>query len=595
MLGSVAVLGRMAWSCGVQWGFRHRCSSAHDASTCACVSTLAARLGIRRPVRILTSRRLAAPVVFGLWRPTLVLPAEFTDDFNARQQEAILVHELAHLAAGDPVWQSISLAICALSWWHPLAWWCRLRLRAASEAAADEASLLLPDGPCTLAEVLVRLGRRLVRARPRAGLSVEGGGFQSGLGRRVERLLHLGRFEAIQTGTTGERSLLSPAVGGRIFGRRAWRAPGRARLAFTHAMLPVALALIAILGTAWAPARVSFTQGETTMGVLKTSWRCSLAATALWALLGSNPCQAVAQERGERPQPAAGDRAEQQQKLDSMIQKIQQLEREGKHEEAEHLKREASELAQKIHPGGRVSPEREQMYRQLQAMKQKVEELEKQGKHDEAEHVKREASELMQKFRRGGPESGPAGAPLAEPEREKLRQQLQAIRQKVEQLEREGKHEDADRLKQEAQAIMARMYPRGSEPGPGARRSPSSGDVEARVQHLRAAAENLKAAGLQADADRLLRMAEQIKNEPRSESRPNYEPTTRRTAASDVRNEARSEGRPNEGRRPPADSRSGPGAGNGVQELRSELQQMHREIQELREQIKRLAERGGSR
>ena len=200
-----------------------------------------------------------------------MLPEGFDADFSRQQQEAILAHELAHLASKDPSWHSAALVLCSPLWWHPLVWWSRRRLRAASEAAADEASLLVPDGPRVLAESLVWFGRRLVRPRPLAGVSIEGRGFRSGLGRRVERLLSL------------------PC--------RSWRAEPR-RHDLHRLMLPIVFALTAIFGTAWAPSQVPFTGGETTMSVFKTSWRCSLAATALWALAGSSPGQAMA---GDQP------------------------------------------------------------------------------------------------------------------------------------------------------------------------------------------------------------------------------------------------------------------------------------------------------
>ena len=129
-------------------------------------------------MRLLTAHSLSSPVVFGCFRPVILVPAGFDDDFGAAQQEAMLAHELAHLAARDPFWQSAALWLCAALWWQPLAWWSRRRLRAASETAADEASLLVPDGPCVLAESLVALGRRLVRSRSLGWLSVEGGGFR---------------------------------------------------------------------------------------------------------------------------------------------------------------------------------------------------------------------------------------------------------------------------------------------------------------------------------------------------------------------------------------------------------------------------------
>jgi beta-lactamase regulating signal transducer with metallopeptidase domain len=145
---------------------------------------------VRRPIRVLVSHRLSTPVVLGNWRCTLALPATFAGQFTPRQQGVVLAHELTHLAALDPLWQSVATFLCGVLWWHPAAWWTRRRLRAAGEAAADEASLVVPDGPRVLAESLVVLGRSLLQPRPIAGVAIEGH-FRSSLGRRAERLLRL--------------------------------------------------------------------------------------------------------------------------------------------------------------------------------------------------------------------------------------------------------------------------------------------------------------------------------------------------------------------------------------------------------------------
>jgi len=265
-LGVVVLAARTVWARGLLLVFRRRCGAAADGTLCGRVNGLARRLGVGRPVAVLEAAGLTTPVAFGSLRPAVVLPAGFAHDFDAPQQEAMLAHELAHLAAGDPAWQLLADLSCAVLWWHPLAWWCRRRLWAASEAAADEASLLVPGGPHVLAACLVTLGRRLSGPRRLGWLSVAGPRFRSGLGRRVQRLIHL------------------PA-GSRRVPRRRW-------LVAAKAALPVALVVVAISCTAWAHPQVTSSEGGTAMNVLTSSWRRSLAATvvlALWATTSAEP------------------------------------------------------------------------------------------------------------------------------------------------------------------------------------------------------------------------------------------------------------------------------------------------------------------
>ena len=244
----------------LRWSRRNR-----DVS----VDRIAGRVGLRRHVRLLQFEGLNAPVAFGLLRPTVLLPVGFGDRFSPVEQEAVLAHELAHLAARDPLWQLLAELCCAALWWHPAAWWLRLRLRAANEAAADEASLLVPGGPDALAGCLVALGRGLASPRAYGWISFEGNGFRSGLGQRVERLLNLKA--------------------------RADRGPARRGLKSARAIVVVLLVIVSVLSTAWRGPSAFEEEGESQMSGWQSSWRRSLAATVLAA------CWASASPAAEGP------------------------------------------------------------------------------------------------------------------------------------------------------------------------------------------------------------------------------------------------------------------------------------------------------
>lgn|GEM_PF-1562755 len=163
-------------------------SSVPD-ETGAMVARLRRPLGLRR-VRLLVWPRLRGPVAFGVLRPTVALPEDFRTRFSPAQCEAMLAHELAHLAARDPLWLTLADLVCALAWWHPAVWWARRQLRSACESAADEAAALVPDGRAALAESLVTFGRELASPRWARGIGVAGDGLKSQLARRVKVLLH---------------------------------------------------------------------------------------------------------------------------------------------------------------------------------------------------------------------------------------------------------------------------------------------------------------------------------------------------------------------------------------------------------------------
>ena len=123
---------------------------------------LAARLGLPRRVEAVEIGRISAPVAFGIMTPKIGVPKKFSEKFAAQQQEVMLAHELAHVAGRDAVWYLLADFVAALLWWHPMVWWARRRLHFTTEAAADEASMVVKDGPGVLAETLVTLGGGLL-------------------------------------------------------------------------------------------------------------------------------------------------------------------------------------------------------------------------------------------------------------------------------------------------------------------------------------------------------------------------------------------------------------------------------------------------
>lgn len=269
MTGATIVIGRVLVSRVILEVLRWKHGEMDDADLKHVVKELAERMGIRRRICLMESAHISSPVAFGIIRPTIGLPVHFSEKFNSNQQGAMLAHELAHLAGNDPAWYLLADILAALLWWHPLVWWARRQLQAQSEQAADDASLLVTDGPGVLAECLVALGAQLARTRSfiPLPLGVAGSGFRSGLGQRVERLVKL-------EGT-------------------AWHPPNRLRCGLARIVGPVALVSAAILCTAWV-VPPALNKGEN-MQTMKQTWKKSLAALALLTALSPDGNRALAE------------------------------------------------------------------------------------------------------------------------------------------------------------------------------------------------------------------------------------------------------------------------------------------------------------
>ncbi len=251
--GAALVLARICLSRLLLLVFRWRRRVVADPTLNQEVRGLAIQLRYGRRVRLVESERLTGPVAFGILRPTIGVPRHFTTRFSRAQQQTMLAHELAHLAAHDPFWHLMADLTTVILWWHPLVWWARRQSHAASENAADEASLLVAGGPGVLAECLVELGAPLAGRRPAIWLRIEGSGFRSGLGRRVERLVNLRG--------------------------RSWTAPNRVHSVVARTLGSASVVAAAIMCTAWT-GPLEFTKGNF-MQTMNQTWKQSLAALAL--------------------------------------------------------------------------------------------------------------------------------------------------------------------------------------------------------------------------------------------------------------------------------------------------------------------------
>jgi hypothetical protein len=100
----------------------------------------ASHLGLRRPIRLLVSERVAAPATLGIVRAAVLLPAR-SDSWSAERRLAALLHELAHVRRRDCASQLVAQLACAVYWFNPLIWVAARALREEREHAADDTVL----------------------------------------------------------------------------------------------------------------------------------------------------------------------------------------------------------------------------------------------------------------------------------------------------------------------------------------------------------------------------------------------------------------------------------------------------------------------
>lgn len=65
------------------------------------VQQISARMGIRKPVYVWMSELVSSPVTIGYLKPVILLPLAAVSHLNAKQVEAVLLHELSHIRRYD--------------------------------------------------------------------------------------------------------------------------------------------------------------------------------------------------------------------------------------------------------------------------------------------------------------------------------------------------------------------------------------------------------------------------------------------------------------------------------------------------------------
>lgn len=85
---------------------------------------------------------ITTPAVCGLFRPKILLPADWQDDFSEEDLASVIAHELAHVKREDLLVGWATTALTCLYWFHPAVWVANRYLRREREMACDDAALL---------------------------------------------------------------------------------------------------------------------------------------------------------------------------------------------------------------------------------------------------------------------------------------------------------------------------------------------------------------------------------------------------------------------------------------------------------------------
>lgn len=100
-------------------------------------------VGAGASVRLVVSGAVDGPVLTGIWRPKLIVPATEPDKRTASEWRHVFVHELVHARRNDIAVNAIAFAALMLHWFNPLLWIAYKSMREDQELSCDARAIAL--------------------------------------------------------------------------------------------------------------------------------------------------------------------------------------------------------------------------------------------------------------------------------------------------------------------------------------------------------------------------------------------------------------------------------------------------------------------
>lgn len=135
------------------------------------VARLSDRLALSRPVALFQSAMVHAPVAIGYLKPMVLLPVGLLNQLSPAEVEAVLAHELAHIARRDWLFNLVQAFIESVFYFHPAVWWMSGIVRREREDCCDDTAVALCGNPLHYAKALLRVQEMTISA-PAAGLAL---------------------------------------------------------------------------------------------------------------------------------------------------------------------------------------------------------------------------------------------------------------------------------------------------------------------------------------------------------------------------------------------------------------------------------------
>ncbi|RZL48607.1 MAG: peptidase M56, partial [Pedobacter sp.] len=144
------------------------------------------QLKIKKKVKFYLSEKVNVPLVIGFLKPVVLFPFTLATQLDAKQVEAILIHELSHIRRNDYLINLIKTFIETLLFFNPFVWLTTKFIHIEREHACDDLVVKATGTPLTYAHALLKL--ELLKDKQSPALSLAATGKNQHLYQRIKRI-----------------------------------------------------------------------------------------------------------------------------------------------------------------------------------------------------------------------------------------------------------------------------------------------------------------------------------------------------------------------------------------------------------------------
>lgn len=121
------------------------------------LSDIKLKMNLEKNVQVKVSRMVSLPMIMGVFKPVILIPASLVSGFTQEQLETIMAHELAHLKRHDFLLNGLQSVLDVIYFFHPAMWLLSAQIRKERENCCDDLALEVSGNKLLMAKTLVQL------------------------------------------------------------------------------------------------------------------------------------------------------------------------------------------------------------------------------------------------------------------------------------------------------------------------------------------------------------------------------------------------------------------------------------------------------